>query len=49
LAVELEKQAILFYLGIKDMVPERLGKDMVERIIKEEQSHVVMLSNRLGR
>ncbi len=47
MAIELEKGAILFYLGIKDMVPERLGKDMIERIIKEEQSHVVTLSNRL--
>jgi rubrerythrin len=45
MAIELEKEAILFYLGIKDAVPERLGKDMVDRIIKEEQNHVVMLSN----
>ncbi len=46
-AIELEKGAILFYLGIKDMVPEHLGKDKIDRIIKEEQGHVVMLSNRL--
>ena len=47
LAIKLEKQAILFYLGIRDMVPERLGKDKVEGIIKEEQGHVVALSERL--
>jgi len=47
LAIQLEKQAILFYLGIRDMVPERLGKDKVEEIIKEEQGHVVVLSERL--
>jgi len=47
LAIELEKQAILFYLGIRDMVPENLGKNKIEEIIKEEQSHVVMLARRL--
>lgn len=47
MAISLEKQAILFYLGIRDMVPERLGKDRVEHVIKEEQTHVVILSNRL--
>ena len=47
LAISLEKKAILFYLGIRDMVPENLGKDKVEEVIKEEQSHVVTLSKRL--
>ncbi|RKZ29202.1 rubrerythrin [bacterium] len=47
LAIELEKQAILFYLGMKDMVPERLGRGKIEEIIKEEQGHIVTLSNRL--
>lgn len=47
LAIQLEKQAILFYLGIRDMVPERLGKDKVEGVIREEQNHVVALSERL--
>jgi len=46
-AIELEKQTILFYLGIKDMVAERLGKDKVDKIIKEEQGHVVTLTNKL--
>ncbi len=45
MAIELEKEAILFYLGIKEAVPERLGKDIIDRIIKEEQNHIVMLSN----
>lgn len=47
LAIQLEKQAILFYMGIRDMVPERLGKDKVQEVIREEQSHVVSLSERL--
>lgn len=47
LAIQLEKQAILFYLGIRDMVPARLGKDKVEEVIREEQSHVVSLTERL--
>jgi len=47
LAIELEKQAVLFYLGIRDLVPERLGRDKVERVIKEEQNHIVVLTKRL--
>lgn len=47
ISVDLEKQAILFYLGIKDLVPADLGRDLIDGIIKEEQSHVVMLMEEL--
>ena len=33
IAIELEKESILFYLGLKDMVPEHLGKDKLDKII----------------
>jgi len=46
--IELEKKSILFYLGVQEMVPERLGKDQIERIINEEKSHVVILSRALN-
>ena len=48
-AVELEKKAVLFYLGVRDMVPESLGKDRIDRIIGEEKSHVVVLTQYLTR
>ena len=46
-AIGLEKDSIVFYLGIKEMVPERLGKDRINHIIKEEMSHITTLSNQL--
>jgi len=47
IAIGLERDSIAFYLGIKASVPERLGRDKVEAIIKEEMSHVTLLSNQL--
>lgn len=47
LAVQLEGRAILFYAGIRDLVPEKLGRDKVDDIIREEKSHVVLLSGEL--
>jgi rubrerythrin len=46
-ALDLEKDSIVFYLGMKDIVPERLGKDRIESIIREEMSHVVLLDREL--
>ncbi|GAG50325.1 unnamed protein product, partial [marine sediment metagenome] len=39
-AIGLEKDSIVFYLGLKDIVPERLGKHRVDAIIKEEMGHI---------
>ena len=46
-AIGLEKDSIVFYLGIKDMVPEKLGKDKVEKVIKEEMGHIRLLSQKI--
>jgi rubrerythrin len=46
-AIGLEKDSIVFYLGMKDVVPERLGRGKVEEIIKEEMGHVALLSREL--
>ncbi|MHC4455560.1 MAG: ferritin family protein [Planctomycetota bacterium] len=48
MAIEAEKDSIIFYLGLKDFVPARLGKDWVEAIIKEEMSHIAILNRRLA-
>lgn len=46
-AITAEKDSILFYLGIKDGVPEALGKDRVDQVIKEEMSHINLLTREL--
>jgi len=43
IAISAEKDSIVFYLGLKDFVPVKAGKDKVEDIIKEEMSHIVTL------
>ena len=46
-AIEAEKDSIVFYLGMKEAVPESLGQDRINRIIKEEMGHIRMLSKEL--
>ena len=46
-ALEAEKDAIVFYLGIKDSVPDNLGGSKLDLIIKEEMSHVRLIGNEL--
>ena len=47
-AIGLEKDSIVFYLGMKEMVPEKLGKGKIDDIIKEEMSHIIDLSKELA-
>jgi rubrerythrin len=46
-AIEAEKDSIVFYLGMKEGVPQNLGKDRIEAIIKEEMGHIRLLSKEL--
>ena len=46
-AIEAEKDAIVFYLGMKDTVPEGSGKDRLDNIIKEEMGHIQLLGREL--
>jgi len=46
-AILAEKDSIVFYLGMKDLVPEGLGQTRLDDIIKEEMSHINLLSRRL--
>lgn len=43
-AIGLEKDSILFYLGLKDKVSPKYGKEKIDAIIKEEKRHVAQLS-----
>ncbi len=46
-ALGAEKDSIVFYLGMKELVPEKYGKNRLENIIKEEMNHVRLLSKEL--
>ena len=48
-ALGLEKDSILFYVGMRDLVPGDLGKDRLEGIIAEEMSHVTMLNDEIAK
>ena len=47
-AIAMEKDSIAFYLGIKEAMPGRLGRGRIDGIIREEMSHVSLLSERLA-
>ena len=46
-AIGLEKDSIIFYTSMKDVVPKTAGKEKVDAIIKEEIGHVVDLTKQL--
>ena len=46
-AVTAEKDSIVLYLGMKDMVPAKFGRNRIDGIIKEEMGHIRLLSNEL--
>jgi rubrerythrin len=44
IALGLEKESILFYIGLKDMVPPQYGQDKLDDIIRQERQHIVQLN-----
>jgi rubrerythrin len=46
-AITAEKDSIVFYLGMRDAVPEDKGRGRLDAIIKEEMSHIQLLSKEL--
>ena len=47
-AILCEKDSVVFYLGIKDMVSDSEGKDKVEAVIREEMGHISLLNKHLS-
>ena len=47
MAIGLERDSISFYVGIKETVSQRAGKDKVDVIIKEEVGHIAVLKQKL--
>ncbi|OQX27628.1 MAG: rubrerythrin [Desulfobacteraceae bacterium IS3] len=46
-AIEAEKDSIVFYLGMKDAIPEKSGKNRMDTIIREEMGHIRLLGKEL--
>ncbi len=46
-AIGMEKDSIVFYVGIKEFVPEELGRARVNEIIRQEMGHVTTLTQEL--
>ena len=47
MAIDIERDSIAFFVGLKEAVSSKAGKDKVEGIIKEEMHHVVILNHKL--
>ncbi|MBW6515294.1 MAG: ferritin family protein [Candidatus Cloacimonetes bacterium] len=43
-AINFEKDTLLYFQGIRDIIKESKAKDVLEKIIKEEISHILWLS-----
>jgi len=48
IAIGLEKDSVVFYVGIKEMVPAGLGKEKLDKIVLEEMGHIGLLSRELA-
>ena len=46
-AIGMEKESILFYYGLQELVPEEFGKSNINTIIKEELKHITFLSDKI--
>lgn len=46
-AIRAEQDSVIFYLGMCELVSDKLGKSRVDAIIKEELEHIRILSMKL--
>jgi len=49
IAIDAEKNSVLFYVGLRDFVSAQAGRDKVEAIIREEVKHVADLKRELAK
>lgn len=47
IALEAEKNSVLYYVGMKAVVPEKLGQEKIDGIIQEEMNHITILTSQL--
>ncbi|MBN1130340.1 MAG: ferritin family protein [Chitinispirillaceae bacterium] len=48
IAIGLEKDSIVYYMGMKEFVTTPSSREQVEAIIREEMRHIALLSNQLS-
>ncbi|UCG21581.1 MAG: ferritin family protein [Deltaproteobacteria bacterium] len=48
MAIGQEKDSIIFYLGVRDLVSEVMGKDKIDEIIREEMRHIGFLNKQIA-
>lgn len=48
MAVGMEKDSVVFYLGVKELVPAGAGRDKIDHIISEERKHIGVLARELS-
>ena len=47
IGINAERNSVCFYTGLKELVPSTAGKEQVDKIIKEELSHITILAKKL--
>lgn len=47
-AITAEKDSIVFYLGMRDAIPQDMGRSRLDDIIREEMGHIRLLSRELS-
>jgi rubrerythrin len=47
-AIGIEKDSIAFYVGLKEGVSQKAGKDKVDAIIKQEYGHIATLGQKMA-
>lgn len=47
IALGMEKDSIVFYTGMKEVVPARLGVGQLDEIIREEMNHMVIIGREM--
>ena len=46
-AIDRERDSVMFFVGLMELVPKHLGRDKIGHIIKEEMAHVAMLNRKI--
>lgn len=47
IAIDLEQKSILYYDGLRPLVPQDMGRDQIDQVIAEERRHVIELHRKL--
>ncbi len=47
IALNAERNSVVFYVGLKNLVPSGTGKRQIDKIIAEEMAHITSLQKRL--